>query len=183
MSGKAIVLGIALALGTQFTWGYLVGASENSSSPVSPQDEAAAKERIRQQEEQSLLRHCRNMADVARGHTGEFLRSLSHGRANLDAMQPHLREVRSAVDSMLEDHRRLLNGLTEEQWTAAIHPITSLEKLRASLRTQLEGIDLELQMPAPDAKVLIRYGKKLRALLEDWRKQHRKMAAAIKVNL
>lgn len=98
-------------------------------------------------------------------------------------MQPHLREVRSALDSMFEDHRRLLYGLTEEQWTAAKDPITALEKLRASIQTQLQGIDLELQMPTPDSKVLIRYEKKLRALLKEWRKQHRKMATTLGVSL
>lgn len=113
----------------------------------------------------------------------ELVRSASHGRLNPDEIQQHLSEVRTAVDSISEDHRRFLYSLTEEQWAAAKDPITKLERLRASVQAQLEGIDLELQMPNPDPQVFGRYGKRMRALLQDWRKQYRKMSAATGINL
>lgn len=113
----------------------------------------------------------------------EFLRSATHRRVNSDEIQQHLREVRSATDSMFEDHRRFLYSLTEEQWAAAKDPITATEQLRASIQAQVQGIDLELQMPTPDVKVLARYGRKVQTLLEDWRKQHRKMAALAGIRL
>lgn len=87
------------------------------------------------------------------------------------------------MDSISEHHRRLLDALSEEQWTAAKDPITRLEQLRARIQAQVEGIDLELQMPAPDSQHFIRYVKRMRALLQDWQKQYRKMGAAVDINL
>lgn len=84
-----------------------------------------------------------------------------------------LRKVRNAVVSMLEDHRRFIGILTEEQWTAAKDSITRLEQLRAVINTQLEGFDEELRMPAPESKVLIRYEGKANRALQEWQKQHR----------
>ena len=176
---KALIFMAVLATGVDSLWSQ----SGAGSLPAPSETRTRAQQKIKEQEQRSLLRHCRNMAELARNHTSELLRGATHGRSSLETMQPHLREVRSALDSMFEDHRRLLYGLTEEQWTAAKDPITALEKLRASIQTQLQGIDLELQMPTPDSKVLIRYEKKLRALLKEWRKQHRKMATTLGVSL
>ncbi len=133
--------------------------------------------------QRSLLRHCLYTADVTRQHTDELLKSTTHGRPDPDQIQQHLREVRSAVDSMFEDHKRFLYSLSEEQWASAKGPITALEQIRIGVRVQLDGIELELQMPTPDSKVFARYGKKMKALLQDWRKQHRKMGAAIGIKV
>ncbi len=84
---------------------------------------------------------------------------------------------------MFEDHKRFLYSLSEEQWASAKGPITALEQIRIGVRVQLDGIELELQMPTPDSKVFARYGKKMKALLQDWRKQHRKMGAAIGIKV
>src|SRR5579883_2905459 len=84
---------------------------------------------------------------------------------------------------LVRNHMRFLYNLTEEQWAAAKDTITAVEQLRASIQVQVQGIDLELQMPTPDAKVLVRYGRKMQTLLEDWRKQHRKMAALTGIRL
>jgi Mg2+/Co2+ transporter CorC len=177
---KTLIFMATLAIGVDSLWSQ----SGAGSLPAPPSEtQARAQQRIREQEQRSLLQHCRSMAELARDHTSELLRGATRGRSNLETMQPHLREVRSALDSMLEDHRRLLYSVTEEQWTAAKDPITALERLRGSIQTQIQGIDLELQMPAPDSKVLIRYEKKLRALLKEWRRQHRRMAASIGVSL
>lgn len=113
----------------------------------------------------------------------EILRSVTHHEVKPDEIQQHLREVRSATDSMFEDHRRFLYSLTDEQWTVAKDTITAIEQLRANIQAQVQGIDLELQMPTPDGKVLARYGRKTQTLLEDWRKQHRKMAALTGIRL
>ena len=80
---------------------------------------------------------------------------------------------------MFDDHKRLRDSLTEEQWTASKDQILALEKLRADIQAYIQGIDVELQIPDPDAKMFIRYGKKIRTALKEWQKQHQRMAAAI----
>lgn len=156
----------------------------NLSSPLPRfQAQALTQQKIEVQEQRSLLRHCRTMAEVARGHTSELLQSAARSRLNGDEIQRHLREVRSAADEMFDDHKRLLYSLTEEQWAAAKRPITALEQIRNGIQVQLEGIDLELQMPTPNPEVFGRYGKKMKTLLQDWRKQHRKMAVEIGIDL
>lgn len=134
-------------------------------------------------EQRSLLRHCLYTAELAQKHVAELRSGVTDRRFKLNDFQRHLAEVREAVQSMLELHKRFIGNLSEEQWTTAKGKITTLEALRGSIEAQLQGIDYELQMPTPDSKVLARYGKKLEALLQDWRKQHRKMGAAVGIKL
>ncbi len=170
MNRKTLILTAVLAACTQ-------------SASASPQSQGQSATRLTAMAQRSLLRHCLYSAELVRNHMRELLRSATHRRVNPDEIQQHLREVRSATDSMFEDHRRFLYNLTEEQWAAAKDTITAVEQLRASIQVQVQGIDLELQMPTPDAKVLVRYGRKMQTLLEDWRKQHRKMAALTGIRL
>lgn len=182
MNGKAIILTTLLAVGAQSVWGYSRGSGGSSSSP-SPPSQGQSPSRLTTMAQRSLLRHCFYTAELAGKHTDELLKSATHGRPNPDQIRQHLREVRGAVDSMFEDHKRFLYSLSEEQWGSAKEPITALEQIRASVQVQIEGIELELQMPTPDSKVFARYGKQMKALLQDWRQQHRKMGAAIGVKL
>jgi hypothetical protein len=182
LCGKVLILAAVVALST-----HSAVADSNretgQSSSVSPAAQVQPPRQLPSTEQGSLLRHCLSLAKTARRHTDELTRSATHGRHNLNQFQQHLGEVRSAVDSMVEDHDRLVYGLTEEQWRSAKEPITALERIRTSVQVQLEGIDLELQMPTPDSKVLTRYTNELEALLQDWQKQDRKMGTAIGIKL
>lgn len=182
MGRKTVVLASVLFVVAQAAWSY-TGDESGQSTPASPQSRDRTATRLTVMEQRSLVRHCRSMAELARNHMREFLRSATPRRSNPDEAQKHLREVRSATDSMFEDHRRFLYSLTEEQWMTAKESITTLEQLRASIQAQLQGIDLELQMPTPDAQVLARYGRKTQTLLEGWRRQHRKTAVVVGIRL
>lgn len=129
--------------------------------------------------QRSLFRECVYTAEVGRKHLDELTQAVRHSRPETDEVRQHLTEVRGAVTQMLEDHHRFILDLTEEQWNAAKSPIAELERLRATINTQLEGIDAELKMPAPDSKVLTRYTKKTGQLFRQWREEHRKMGAAL----
>jgi hypothetical protein len=129
-------------------------------------------------EQRSLFRHCVYTAKVTQGHMDELTHS-ALPQPKVDEIRQHLREVQSVVASMFDDHKRLRDSLTEEQWTASKDQILALEKLRADIQAYIQGIDVELQIPDPDAKMFIRYGKKIRTALKEWQKQHQRMAAAI----
>ena len=129
-------------------------------------------------EQRSLFRDCIYMAEHARKHLDELLRTATRSPTQ-NKVQWHLREVRNAVTSMLEDHRRFLYTLTEAQWNSAQDSITRLEQLHATINAQLEGSDDELRMPASDSRVLVRYAKKTKGALQEWQKQHRKMGATL----
>jgi hypothetical protein len=130
-------------------------------------------------EQRSLFRHCIYTAELARKHLDELVRTVTRSPTQANEVQQHLREVRNAVSSMLEDHHRFLGMLTEEQWTTAKDAITRLEQLRATINAQLKGFDDELRMPEPDSKILARYAKRTEKALQEWQKQHRKVGAAI----
>lgn len=181
MTTRGLMLGVILVVGTRFAWGYS-GQGVRASSPAE-QSQKQISTRLTTSEQRNFLRHCRYTAELARNHARELLSSNARGQLDRDVTRRHLSEVKAAMDRMFEDHKGLLYGLTEEQWAAAKEPITALERLRASIQVQLEGMDLELQMPTPDPKVLANYGKKLGPLLEDWQKQHSKMAAAMGIKL
>lgn len=182
MNRRALMLAVVLVVGTRFAWGYSGPGGVLSSSPQA-QSQNQISTRLTTSEQRNFLRHCRYTAELARNHTHELLSSTVSGRLDRDVTRRHLSEAKAAIDRMFEDHKGLLYGLTEEQWAAAKEPITALERLRASIQVQLEGMELELQMPTPDPRVFAKYGKKLGASLEDWQRQHSKMAAAMGIKM
>jgi len=130
-------------------------------------------------EQRNSFRECVYKAELGREHLDELANDIKHSRLETDKVRQHLTEVRGAVTQMLEDHHHFILELNAEQWNAAKSSITELEQLRATINTQLEGIDDELKMPAPNSKVLTRYIKKTVELLRQWQEQHRKMGAAL----
>lgn len=181
MNATWLMLVVVLVIGTRFAWGYS-GQGGVPSSSLLAQSQNQNSTRPATTERRNLPRHCR-YTDLARNHMRELLNSTTNGQLDHDKTRQHLSAVKADVDRMFEDHKNLLYSLSEGQWTAAKEPITALERLRASIQVQLEGMDLELQMPTPDAKVFAKYGKKLGASLEDWRKQHNNMSAATGIKL
>ncbi len=180
MNSKVLIL--AAVLSAHAAWANSSEGDRHSNSSLPPSQNQSPT-RLTATEQRRLLHSCLDEAELARNRAAGLLRNATQGWVTRDELQQHFSEVRSAVDSMSEYHRRFLYTLTEEQWTAAKDPITRLEQFRASIQAQLEGIDLELQMPAPDSQHLIRYVKRMRALLQDWRKQYRKMSATASINL
>jgi chromosome segregation ATPase len=130
-------------------------------------------------EQRSLFRKCVYAAQLGRKHLDELANVVRHSHPETGNVRQHLTEVRGAVTEMLEDHHRFILDLTEDQWNAAKSSITELEQQRATINAQLEGIDAELKMPAPDSQILSRYAKKTGRLLRQWQEQHRKMGAAL----
>jgi hypothetical protein len=129
--------------------------------------------------QRSSFFECVYEAEHGRKHLDELTNDVRHSRPETDKVRQHLKEVRGAVTAMLEDHRGFILDLTEEQANAAKSSITELEQLRATINAQLDGFDHELNMPAPDSKVLARYTKKTGRMLRQWQEQHRKMGAAL----
>ena len=83
------------------------------------------------------------------------------------------------VEKMLQVHDRFLKSLTEEQWDRSKDEIAELERLRAALHAQLQGMYYELQMPKPQANVLANYAKNIDEDLANWQKLQRKIGTAI----
>jgi hypothetical protein len=126
-------------------------------------------------EQRSLYGRCLYSAELAGRRGQSFLASVRRGHFDSDEVRRHLKEISLAVEEMLQVHDRFLKSLTEKQWTAATDEITKLERHRAAIHAQLRGIDYELQMPQPQAKVLTNYGKAIAKDLTDWRKLYRKI--------
>lgn len=169
MNRKLLILGTVLAIGVT-----VFGRGWPARGQVPDQSQPATRNMV----QRSLFRECELTAQQARRHLDELARGVRQGHSQASEVQPHLAEVRGSVSAMLEDHRRFLKNLTEQQWTTGKGSITKLEMLRASLNSDLEGMDIELKMPAPDPKVLMRYVKKTDRALREWKKEHRSLGAA-----
>ena len=128
-------------------------------------------------EQRSLYRECLLTADFAQKHMEEFVGNVKRGSWNQDEIQLRLREIRVAVDRMVQDHGTFIKSLNEQQWNASKDWIAKLEMLRAETTAKLQGIDLELQMATPQSKLLTKYGKTIEKQLKEWQKLHRKVAA------
>ncbi len=130
-------------------------------------------------EQLTLYRQCLVTGDFAKQHMEEFVGNVKRGRWNQDQIQRHLREIRVALDRMVEDHDIFIRSLNGQQWDASKDWIAKLELLHAETTAKLQGIDLELQMPTPQSKVLTRYGRTVEKQLKEWQNLHRKIAAIV----
>lgn len=184
MQNKALFIATALLIGlTQLPPAYsrelrTARAYATAESQTSEKQPAADLVRARF-EQRSLYRECLLTADFAKKHMEEFVGNLNRGRWKQDEIQQHLREIRVAVDRMVEDHDIFIKSLNEQQWDASKDWIAKLELLRAQTTAKLQGIDLELQMPTPQPKVLSRYGTTVEKQLKEWQNLHRQVAAAV----
>lgn len=157
---------------------YVNMMAQNLARRSDAQDHIQGSMALTAMQQRSLFRHCVEMAKVAQGHMNELTRS-AVPQPQIAEIKQHLREVQAAASSMFDDHKRLRDSLAEDQWTAVKDRILALEKLRASIQAYLEGIEIELQLPNPDPKVFVRYDKKMKISLQDWQKEHHRMAVAI----
>lgn len=179
MQNRAPFLAAALLVGlTQLPPAYsraLRTAHATAEFQISEQQPGA--DLTRRFEQRSLYRECLLTADFAQKHMDEFVGNVKRGAWKQDEIQLHLREIRVAVDRMVQDHDIFIKSLNEQQWNASKDRIAKLEMLRAETTAKLQGIDLELQMPTPQSKVLTKYGNTVEKQLKEWQKLHRKVAA------
>jgi hypothetical protein len=180
IKGK-IVLAVVLSLTAEMAFAH---SSDSPTSPYSPSpfQSSSSSMRLPKAEQHSLLSYCGIMAEQAQKQMRELIGSASPGTVKVVEIQQHLKEVHFAVNSMFEDHKRLLDSLSEDQWRDSKAEITKLEMLRIDIQTYLQGIELELQLPSPDSKVFKRYSTKMKTALQRWRKQHHKMTADIGIH-
>lgn len=180
MQRKKFFLAVVLLIGSsRFLLAYSVGmaVAEQSEDYREPRSERA---RV-SEEQRRLYGQCLSLAEVARKRGQAFLASVRRGHFESDEVRQHLKKVSLAVEKMLQVHDRFLKSLTEEQWNRGEAEITELERLRAALHTHLTGIDFELQMPKPQAKVIANYAKRLATDLAEWQKLQRKIGATMAI--
>ena len=164
--------GFALAAGViVFSW---VGWAAQQL-PVPSHPSTAAKSAL----QRNLFNECELLADHSQRHLDELGRDVHRGHPQANEIHPRLTELRGSVMEMLEDHSRFLRTLTEQQWAISKDALTTLEMLRATLTADLEGMDMELKMPAPNAKILLRYIRKTDRALREWNKEHQSMGVAV----
>lgn len=176
MQRKKFFLAVVLLIGSsRFLLAYAVGmaVAEQSEDYREPRSERA---RV-SEEQRRLYGQCLSLAEVARKRGQAFLASVRRGHFESDEVRQHLKKVSLAVEKMLQVHDRFLKSLTEEQWNRGEAEITELERLRAALHAQLQGMDYELQMPKPQANVLANYAKNIDEDLANWRTLYRKIGA------
>lgn len=178
MQRKMFFLAVVLLIGSSwFLSAYAVGTAvaEQSEDYREPRSERA---RV-SEEQRSLHGQCLSLAELARKRGRAFSASVRRGQFESDQVRQQLKNVSLIVEKMLQVHGRFLKSLTEEQWDRSKDEIAELERLRAALHTHLTGIDFELQMPKPQAKVIANYAKRLATDLAEWQKLQRKIGATM----
>lgn len=182
MQLKMFFLAIVLLVGSsRFVLAYAVGMA---GAGQSEDYRESRNERAKVSEEQRrLYGQCLSTAELAGKRGQAFLASVRRGHVEPDEVRQHLKEISLVVEEMLQVHDRFLKSLTEKQWTAAKDEITKLEELRAAIHAQLRGIDYEVRMPKPQAKILTNYARTLDKDFADWQKVYQKIGAAIRTEI
>lgn len=179
MQKKIVLIGLLIVFAPHLAYSSGRDMSEYDQDTRTGQSANPAARNATRTKQSGLFIQCGNAVELARKHLHALGRAVTHSPVRANEIQRDLREVQSAVSSMLDDHHRFIYMLTEEQWNSTKDSIARLEQLRAPISAQLEGFDDELQMPAPDAKILTRYVKKTDRSLQEWQKQHRSMGATL----
>lgn len=171
MYRKILLASVLLAIGMiPRCWGTSESKGRSQSKGPTPANNIV---------QRRLFHDCEYAAEQSKKHLDELARGVRQGHSQANEVQPHLAALRSSVTEMLEDHWQLLRHLTEQQWAAGRNPLTKLEMLRATLNSDLEGMDMELRMPIPDPRILTRYVNKTDRALREWKKEHQSMGVAV----
>lgn len=131
--------------------------------------------RASESEQRILHRECVSKASAARKRAQAFSKTAMRVYFEPNKVRQPLSELSSAIEETLRVHDRFLKTLSERQWHRSEGDIAKLETLKAAVHAKLDGIDLELRMPKPDSKILVRYARRIDRDLNDWEKLYRKI--------
>ncbi len=120
----------------------------------------------------STTTQSRNMAKEMRKN------AQGNGFNSAKARQQHL-QLQQQVQTMQQEHARLMQGMTGEQASAVRTRTEEMNRIQERLNTRLQSMQNELQNQNPDRKRVAEHARAMENDMVRWQEQHRNMASTL----
>ncbi|HSK78880.1 MAG TPA: hypothetical protein VLQ45_20665 [Thermoanaerobaculia bacterium] len=179
----ALIIALApAALATQGRGGGGPGPGQRAASPPSG-DRAPQRQRIhmdstQQDQQRQRVRDCELAADQVRSQARTMARDARRGFDPAQAVRER-DQLHRNVETMLQRHEQVLQGLTAPQRDRLRDRIRPLDQSRDRLRICLRELDEELAQPDPDDNRFRGRVRDVENAARDWQAHYRELARSM----
>ena len=190
MKNKGIVLALVLALSPVLTLAQMRGGGGRRGGQGGPsQGQQPRKggpgmgrgtmdrDRLRSHatdQQRDQYRTCTQSADRVRAQARQMAQATGKG-FNADQARQQREQLHNRIQTMQQEHERLLEGLNNEQRAAMQEHIRNMEEIHERVRTRMQEMDQELAQTNPDGKRVAERARAIEREMKQWQKHHREM--------
>ena len=124
-------------------------------------------------EQRDQFRTCTQSADRVRIQAREMARQAGGVGFHPDQARQQRNQVREQVRTMLEHHEMFLNGLGQEQLSAAQNRLRTMNEIRERLNTRLRELDEQLEGRNLDGRRVAESAREVERAMKEWQKHQR----------
>ena len=132
-------------------------------------------------QQRDQLRTCDQASAQLRTRARDMAKSASGPNFNADQARQQRDQIREQLQTMQQDHERLMNGLSAEQKETLQNRIQNMDQLRERVNTRLQQVDAELDQEVPNSKMVRDHARDMEKATKEWQKQYRKMQGELGV--
>ena len=134
------------------------------------------RDRIRATDQQrDQIRTCDQSMDRVRTRARDMAQASAGKNFNAEQARQQRNQLRNEVQTMEQEHTRLMKGLSGEQRDALQQQIRSMEQNRERIHTRLQQMDQELAGAGPDGKRVAEHARAIEREMKEWQKTNREV--------
>lgn len=135
------------------------------------------RDRIRATDQQrDQIRTCDQSMDRVRTRARDMAQASAGKNFNADQARQQRNQLRNEVQTMEQEHARLMQGMSGEQREAFQSQIRSMEQNRERIHTRLQEMEQELAGAGPNGNRVAEQARAVEREMKEWQKANRKMA-------
>ena len=126
-------------------------------------------------QQRDQIRTCDRLADGIRKQARKMQQN-NKGKFNADTARQQQGQIRDQIQTMKQEHERLVNGLDATQQQSWQEQIRNMNHLRQQLNLQMQQMDTELKAN-PDSKRVEERAREIERTMNSWRLQYGVLAS------
>lgn len=136
------------------------------------------RDRIRATNQQrNQIKTCDQSMDRVRTRARDMAQAAGGKNFNADQARQQRSQLRNEVQTMEQEHARLIQDLSAEQREAFQDQIRSMDQNRERIHTRLQEMEQELAGAGPNGKRVAEQARAIEREMKEWQKTNRKMAS------
>jgi chromosome segregation ATPase len=132
-------------------------------------------------QQRDQLRTCTSSADRIRQQAREMANTASGAGFKVDQARQQRDQLREQIQTMQQEHERLVQGLSQEQKAQLQERIRVMDQQHARVRNQLQAMDQEFGQAQPNGKRISQQARETERAMNEWQKQYRNMSSEMGV--
>ncbi len=122
-------------------------------------------------EQRQQIKECGQMANEIRKQAQKMSKNSGNKFNAEEARQQH-NQIQSRLQTMEQEHERLMQGLDSGQQQALGQRIQNMNQLQQQMKTQLKQMDSELAPNEPNSERVSAQARVMEKTMENWRKEY-----------